>query len=107
MDSNQSTTGNVSSKQHLWPRDQISKLVDQFRLDQFNGASLKKTASDNRVPRTTAQNWQRNRARLEQQCGLDLTVVWFFRITPRARVPTYSSVRFAFCFGTSQRWWYP
>ena len=88
MDSTQSTTGNDSSKQHLWPRDHISKLVDQFRLDQINGASLKQTASDNRVPRTTAQNWQRNRARLEQQSGLEPTVVQFFRITRRARVPT-------------------
>lgn len=88
MDSIQSTTGNDSSKQHLWPRDQISRLIDQFRLDQINGASLKQTASDNRVPRTTAQNWQRNRARLEQQSGLVLTVVQFFRITRRARVPT-------------------
>lgn len=88
MDSTQSTTGNVSSKQHLWPRDQISHFVEQFRLDQIDGASLKQTVSDNGVPRTTAQNWQRNRARLEQQSGLDPTVVQFFRITPRARVPT-------------------
>lgn len=88
MDRIHSTTGHVSSNQYLWPRDQISQHVEQFRLDQINGASLKQTASDNSVPRTTAQNWQRNRARLEQECGLEPTVVQFFRITPRARVPT-------------------
>ena len=66
MDSIYPTTDGASSKQHLWPRDQISQLV----------------------ARTTAQNWQRNRARLEQESGLDPTVVEFFRITPRARVPT-------------------
>ncbi len=88
MDSTQSTTGNVSSKQRLWPRDQISQIVVQLRLDQSNRASLKQSASDNGVARTTAQNWQRNRARLEQESGLDPTVVEFFRITPRARVPT-------------------
>lgn len=88
MDSTQCTTGNVSSKQHCRSRDQISHLAEQIRLDQIDGASLKQTASDNGVARTTAQNWQRNRARLEQQSGLDRTVVHFFRITPRARVPT-------------------
>ena len=54
MDAAQATTSNVSSKQHLWPRDRISNLVEQIRLDRFNGASLKQTAADNAVPRTTA-----------------------------------------------------
>jgi cell wall-associated NlpC family hydrolase len=49
---------------------------------------LKQAAADNGVPRTTAQNWQRNRVRLEQQSGLEPTVVQFFRVTPRARAPT-------------------
>ncbi len=88
MDATQSTTSNVSSKQHLWPRDRISNFVEQIRLDRFNGASLKQAAADNGVPRTTAQNWQRNRVRLEHQSGLEPTVVQFFRVTPRARAPT-------------------
>jgi hypothetical protein len=88
MDVSHPTTSNVSSKQHLWPRDRISNLVEQIRLDRCNGASLKQTAADNGVPRSTAQNWQCNRVRLEQQSGLEPTVVQFFRVTPRARAPT-------------------
>lgn len=88
MDATQSTTSNVSLKQYLWPRDRISNFVEQIRLDRLNGASLKQTTADNGVPRTTAQNWQRNRVRLEQQSGLAPTVVQFFRVTPRARGPT-------------------
>ena len=88
MDSTQSTTGDVSSKQLPWPRDQISQLVLQIRLDQHDGASLNHCAPENGVPRTTAQNWLRNRSRREQESGLNPTTVEFFRITPRARVPT-------------------
>ena len=88
MDSTYSSTDNVSSKQHSWARDQISQLVQQIRLDQHEGTSLNQSALENHVPRSTAQNWTRNRSRLEQNCGLDPAIVEFFRITPRARVPT-------------------
>ncbi len=88
MDSTQSTTGDLSSKQHLWPRDQISQLVEHLRFDQSSGASLNQSASETVVPRTTAQIWMRNRARLEKESGMNPTVVEFFRIAPRARVPT-------------------
>ena len=46
MDSIQSTTGDVSSKQQLWSRDQISQLVEHLRLDQSGGASLNQSASE-------------------------------------------------------------
>jgi hypothetical protein len=88
MDSTQSTTVNTWSKQLHWKRDRVSELVHQIRLDQHGGASLTRCAVENRVPRTTAQNWLRKRARLEQQSGLAPATVEFFRITPRARVPT-------------------
>ncbi len=88
MDGIYSTTSDVSSKQLPWSRDQISQLVERLRFDQQQGTSLNRSASEHHVPRTTAQNWIRNRARLEQLGGLDLTAVQFFRITPRARVPT-------------------
>lgn len=88
MDSTQSTTGDVSPKQSLWQRDQISQLVQQLRLDLHVGASLNRSASEHQVARTTAQNWMRSRSGLEHECGLAPTVVEFFRITPRARVPT-------------------
>lgn len=88
MDSTQSTTGDISSIQLPRPRDQISQLVELFRLDLHGGKSLNGSAAQHHVPRTTAQNWLRNRSRLEQESGLGPTIVEFFRITPRARVPT-------------------
>lgn len=88
MDSTHSTTGDASSKLHLWPRDQFSQLFLQIRSDQLDGVSLNQSASMNDVARSTAQIWIRNRCRLEQESGLAPTVVEFFRITPRARVPT-------------------
>lgn len=88
MDCTHSTTGDASSKLHLWPRDQFSQLFLQIRMDQHDGASLNQSASENGVARTTAQNWMRNRCRLEQESGLAPAIVEFFRITPRARVPT-------------------
>ena len=88
MDSTHSTTSDASSKQHSWARDQISQLVHQIRLDRHDGKSLNSSASQHHVARTTAQNWMRNRCRLEQGSGLAPAIVEFFRITPQARVPT-------------------
>ena len=88
MDSTQSNTGDVSSKQLPRARDQISQLVEQFRSDLRDGASLNSSAAQHHVARSTAQNWLRHRSRLEQEGGLSPAVVEFFRITPRARVPT-------------------
>ena len=87
MDSTQFTTGVVSPKQLNRARDQIAQLVEQIRLDLHEGASLNQSASINGVARSTAQVWMRNRSRLEQR-GLAPAIVAFFRITPRARVPT-------------------
>ena len=106
MDSTHSITGGASSKQHSWGRDQISQLIQQIRLDRLDGVSLNSSASEHHVARTTAQNWLRNRCRLEQQSGLDPTAVEFFRITPRARVPTQDRVRFPSRRRASQRWRY-
>ena len=88
MDGIQSTTNDTPSKQYRWERDEVSRLTQQIRFDQKDGKSLNQCALDNAVPRSTAQNWSRNRSRLEQSSGLDPAVVEFFRITPRARAPT-------------------
>jgi hypothetical protein len=88
MDSTQSTTTDTTSKQQRWDRDEVSRLLQQIRSNQNDGSSLNQSAVNNAVPRTTAQNWGRNYARLEQRSGLPLTVVQSFRITPRARVPS-------------------
>ena len=88
MDSTQSTADDVSSKQLPRARDQISQLVEQLRLDLHDGVSLNCSAAQHHVPRSTAQNWLRNRSRLEREGGIAPAIVQFFRITPRARVPT-------------------
>ena len=88
MDAMHSTTAESTSKPFSWPRDQVAQLIDLMCLDLLQGTSKNRCASENSVPRTTAQVWLRNRARLEKECGLDPAVVEFFRITPRARVPT-------------------
>ncbi|XZE20401.1 hypothetical protein SH449x_000270 [Pirellulaceae bacterium SH449] len=88
MDSTQSTNIPSNAKQLRWDRSKISLRLESIRLDLKNGKSLNQAARDNTVPRSTAQNWSRNRSRLEQQSGLAPATVEFFRITPRARVPT-------------------
>ena len=88
MDSTQSTTSDSSSKQVRWDRDAISQFIQQIGLDQASGKSLNRSAIDHAVPRSSAQRWVRNRSNLKQNSGLALTTVEFFRITPRARVPT-------------------
>ena len=40
MDSTQSTTIDTPSKQHRWERDDVSRLIQQIRLDQNDGKSL-------------------------------------------------------------------
>ena len=88
MDSTQSTNFPSNAKLLLWNRSEISLRLDSIRLDIKNGKSLNQAALDNTVPRSTAQNWANHRSRLEQQSGLAPATVEFFRITPRARVPT-------------------
>ena len=107
MDATQSITGNASSKQHLWAREQISQRINQIRLEQRLGASLNQSASGNGVVRSTAQIWMRNRARLEQVSGLNPTLVESFRVTPRARVPKSTFIRFPSCIWSRERWRYP
>jgi len=87
-DSTQSTTTDTTSKQHRWERDEASPLLQQIRFDLKDGKSLNQSAFKNVVHRIAAQSWFRERDRLEQHCGLDTAVVHFFRITPRARVPS-------------------
>lgn len=55
MDSTYSTTGDASSKEPSWARDQISHLVQKIRLDRHEGASLNSAASGHDVARTIAQ----------------------------------------------------
>ena len=52
------------------------------------GESQQECADQVGVPRTTLQNWRRNRERLVQQAQVSEAVIQFFRVTPRARGPT-------------------
>ena len=69
-------------------REQISRLISGIHLDQEHGHSLNAAAAHCGVPRSSAQRWVRNRNNLEQRSGMAPETVQFFRITPRARVPT-------------------
>ena len=69
-------------------REQISRLISRIQLDQEHGHSLNAAAAHCDVPRSSAQRWVRNRINLEQRSGMEPETVEFFRITPRARVPT-------------------
>ena len=69
-------------------REQISRLISQIHLDQEHGHSLNAAAAHCDVPRSSAQRWVRNRINLEQRSGMAPETVEFFRVTPRARVPT-------------------
>jgi len=106
MDCTQPTTNHTPLKQNRWDRDEVSRLLQQIYFDQHEGKSLNQSALNNAVPRATVQNWVRNRLRLQQHGGLDPAVVRFFRITPRARLPSSTLVCGAFRLGTSQRWWH-
>jgi transcriptional regulator with XRE-family HTH domain len=89
MDAIQCTSSTNVAEPFLWSRSEIaSRLVDAMANA---GDSQQECADQVGVPRTTLQNWRRNRDQLEQQAQLPDAVVQFFRVTPRARGPTQVS----------------
>jgi DNA-binding XRE family transcriptional regulator len=87
MDVNQCIPSSTIAKPFLWKRDQIASALVRAQAMADTGVSQEQRAAQLEVPRTTLQNWERNRQRLNQQARLDATEVQFFRITPRARSP--------------------
>lgn len=87
MDVTQCIPSSTIAKPFLWKRDQIASALVRAQAMQDTGVSQEQRAAQLEVPRTTLQNWERNRQRLNQEARLSATEVQFFRITPRARSP--------------------
>ena len=88
MDAIQCTSSTNVAEPFLWNRSEIaSRLVSAMAMAN-EGESQQECADQVGVPRTTLQNWRRNRDRLVQQAQVNEAVVQFFRVTPRARAPT-------------------
>ena len=87
MDAIQCTSLTNVAEPFSWNRSEIaSRLVSAMALAN-EGESQQECADQVGVPRTTLQNWQRNRDRLQQQAQMPDATVQFFRVTPRARGP--------------------
>ncbi len=88
MDAIQCTSSMNVAEPFLWNRSEIaSRLITAMAMAN-EGESQQECADQVGVPRTTLQNWRRNRVRLVQQAQLPDATVQFFRVTPRARGPT-------------------
>jgi DNA-binding XRE family transcriptional regulator len=88
MDVTQCIPSASVTKPFLWKRDEIASALFRAQAMTESGVSQERRAAQLEVPRTTLQNWERNRQRLNQEARLDAAEVQFFRITPRARSPS-------------------
>ena len=88
MDVTQCIPSSPAAIPFLWKRDEIASALVRAQAMADTGVSQERRASQLDVPRTTLQNWERNRRRLNQEGQLDASEVQFFRIAPRARSPT-------------------
>ena len=88
MDVTQSNHFSADSKPGNWDRRDIAARLAVALSLADSGLSQQQCAGHVAVPRSTLQNWMRNRNKLEQQVPLSTNEVQFFRIIPRARVPT-------------------
>ena len=88
MDVRHCIPSSTVAKPFLWKRDEIASALVRDQTLADAGVSQEQRAAQLEVPRTTLQNWERNRRRLNQVGRLVATEVQFFRIAPRARSPT-------------------
>jgi transposase-like protein len=88
MDVIQSNRFSTDSKPVNWNRRDIAARLAMVKFLADSGHSQQQCARQVDVPRSTLQNWMQNRSDLEQQGPFSTPAVQFFRITPRARVPT-------------------
>ena len=88
MDVTQCIPSSTVAKPFLWKRDEIASALVRAKAMAGTGVSQERRAAQLNVPRSTLQNWERNRRRLNQEGQLEATEVQFFRIAPRARSPT-------------------
>ena len=87
MDITQCILSSNVAKPFLWKRDEIASALVRAQAMADTGVSQERRAAQVDVPRSTLQNWERNRRRLNQEGQLEATEVQFFRIAPRARSP--------------------
>jgi hypothetical protein len=88
MDVTQFTESLPVEKPFLWSRAEIASRVELADAVSSWCVTQQQRADEVGVPRTTLQNWIRNRQQLYDDAQLSAIEVQFFRITPRARVPT-------------------
>jgi DNA-binding XRE family transcriptional regulator len=88
MDAIQSTESLPVAIPFLWSRSEIASRVELADAIASRDVTQQQRADEVGVPRTTLQNWMRNRQHLSNDAQLTAAEVQFFRITPRARVPT-------------------
>ena len=88
MDVTQCIPFSTVTKPFLWKRDEIASALVRAQAMADTGVSQEQRAAQLDVPRSTLQNWERNRRRLNQEGQLEATEVQFFRIAPRALSPT-------------------
>ena len=87
MDVSQCIPSSTVAKPFLWKRDEIVSALARAQTMADTGVSQERRAAQLDVPRSTLQNWERNRRRLNQEGQLEATEVQFFRIAQRARSP--------------------
>lgn len=87
MDDTQCIPSSVIAKPFLRKRDEIASALLRAQAMQDTGVSQVHRAAQLHLPRSTLQNWERNRRRLNQEGRLNATEVQFFRIAPRSRSP--------------------
>ncbi len=67
MDVPQCIPSSTAAKPSWWKRDQIASALVRAQAMTDSGVSQERRAAQLDVPRTTLQNWERNRRRLNQQ----------------------------------------
>ena len=67
MDVTQCIPSSTVAKPFLWKRDQIASALVRAKAMADTGVSQERRAMQLDVPRSTLQNWERNRQRLNQE----------------------------------------
>ncbi len=71
MDVTQCIPSSTVAKPSLWKRDEIASVLVRAQAMLDTGVSQEQRAAQLDVPRSTLQNWERNRRRLNQEAQLE------------------------------------
>ena len=83
MDVTQCIPSSTVAKPFLWKRDDIASALVRAQAMEDMGVSQGRRAMQIDIPRSTLQNWERNRRRLNRDVQLEASEVH----APRARSP--------------------